>query len=351
MAPKRSLKERLAAGEDVLAAEGYLFEFERRGYLQAGAFVPEVVLEHPELVEQLHEEFVHAGSDVVLAFTYYGHREKLRVIGREHELEPLNKKALQIAKKVADRHNCLMAGNICNTTLYNPKDQHTFDQVRAMYKEQVEWATQGGADFVLAETINYVGEAELALEAIRKYGNGMPAVICFGQLPESVTHDGHSHAEACKILESKGADIVGLNCSSGPKRHIEEMKKIRKECKGQLASLPVPYRTDKTHTTFQMLINPETGKQAFPGDLDYFCCAKSEIHDFGKAMKEIGVHYVGLCCGNSSRYFRELAEAMGRHPPASRYSANMDLHYVFGKQAREHNVEIKNMYLGKDQKH
>lgn len=69
MAPKRGLKERLAAGEDVLAAEGYLFEFERRGYLQAGAFVPEVVLEHPDLVEQLHEEFVHAGSDVVLAFT------------------------------------------------------------------------------------------------------------------------------------------------------------------------------------------------------------------------------------------------------------------------------------------
>lgn len=96
---------------------------------------------------------------------------------------------------------------------------------------KVEWAVEGGADFILAETINYVGEAELALEAIRHYGKGLPAVICFGQLPESVTHDGHSHAEACKILESKGADVVGLNCSSGPRRHIEEMKIIRKECK------------------------------------------------------------------------------------------------------------------------
>lgn len=69
MAPKRGLKERLAAGEDVLCAEGYVFEFERRGYLSAGAYVPEVVLERPDLVRQLHEEFVHAGSDVVLAFT------------------------------------------------------------------------------------------------------------------------------------------------------------------------------------------------------------------------------------------------------------------------------------------
>src|SRR5690349_5359966 len=94
------LLERLQTGP-VICAEGYLFEFERRGYLQAGAFVPEVVLEEPGLVEQLHREFVHAGSDVVEAFTYYGHREKLRIIGKEDLLEPLNKTALEIALKVA----------------------------------------------------------------------------------------------------------------------------------------------------------------------------------------------------------------------------------------------------------
>src|ERR671922_2139962 len=94
-----ALQARLDEGA-VICAEGYLFELERRGYLQAGAFVPEVVLEHPELVEQLHREFVHAGSDVVEAFTYYAHREKLRIIGREGDLEPMNRAALDIAKKV-----------------------------------------------------------------------------------------------------------------------------------------------------------------------------------------------------------------------------------------------------------
>jgi S-methylmethionine-dependent homocysteine/selenocysteine methylase len=74
----------------VICAEGYLFELERRGYLQAGPYVPEVVLEHPDLVRQLHREFVHAGSDVVEAFTYYAHREKLTVIGREQGVERLN---------------------------------------------------------------------------------------------------------------------------------------------------------------------------------------------------------------------------------------------------------------------
>ena len=97
---KTGLLERLDEGP-VICAEGYLFEFERRGYLQAGAFVPEIVLEHPDMVAGLHREFVHAGSDVVEAFTYYAHREKMRIIGKEHLIEPLNRKALEIAKSVA----------------------------------------------------------------------------------------------------------------------------------------------------------------------------------------------------------------------------------------------------------
>src|SRR4030095_2869573 len=95
--PRVPLLAQLARGP-VICAEGYLFELERRGYLQAGAVVPEVVLEHPEAVTQLHRDFVHAGSDVVEALTYYAHREKLRLVGREQDLEPINRTALQIAK-------------------------------------------------------------------------------------------------------------------------------------------------------------------------------------------------------------------------------------------------------------
>ena len=93
-----NLIERLNNGP-ILCAEGYLFAMERRGYLQAGTYVPEVVLENPEVVTQLHREFIRAGSDIVQAFTYYGHREKLRLIGKEELLEPLQKNALEIAKK------------------------------------------------------------------------------------------------------------------------------------------------------------------------------------------------------------------------------------------------------------
>src|SRR5215468_11067612 len=129
----------------VVCAEGYLFECERRGYLQAGAFVPEVVLDHPEVVEGLHREFVHAGSDVVEAFTYYGHREKLRVLGKEDILEPLNRQALSIAARVARETGTLLAGNLSNTNVYEPGPAAE-RAVRSAFEEQVSWAAEAVAD-------------------------------------------------------------------------------------------------------------------------------------------------------------------------------------------------------------
>jgi hypothetical protein len=70
---KRGLLERLEAGP-LICAEGYLFEFERRGYLHACPFVPEVVIDHPDAVNHLREDFVQIGSDVVEVFTGYAHR-------------------------------------------------------------------------------------------------------------------------------------------------------------------------------------------------------------------------------------------------------------------------------------
>ena len=70
----------------VLVAEGYLFELERRGYLKAGPFVPEAVLKFPDAVRELHLEFLRMGTDVVVAFTYYGHRSKMKAVGLEDQL-------------------------------------------------------------------------------------------------------------------------------------------------------------------------------------------------------------------------------------------------------------------------
>ena len=181
------LLERLEQGH-VICAEGYLFELERRGYIQAGAFVPEAVLDHPEKVTELHREFVHAGSDVVEAFTYYAHREKMRVVGKEGLLEELNRNALALAKEVADETSSLFAGDICNTNVFDPDDPESRKAVQAMFDEQVAWAAEAGVDYVIAETYSYAEEARMALETIKTAG--LPAVITMCIHQEPVTRDG-----------------------------------------------------------------------------------------------------------------------------------------------------------------
>ena len=123
---KRNLIERLDSGP-VICAEGFLFEIEKRGYMASGEFVPMVSLENPEALENLHRDFQHSGSDIVQAFTYNGHREKMRVIGKENLLEPLNRAALKIAKKVASsplgKEQNLMAGNISNSNIWKQGDR------------------------------------------------------------------------------------------------------------------------------------------------------------------------------------------------------------------------------------
>src|SRR5205809_7947949 len=97
---RSSLLDRLKKGV-VLGAEGYLFELERRGYLKAGAYVPEVVHEYPQAGKELHREFLRAGADVIVALTYYGHRAKMRVRSRERVPARFNRHAGPIALDAA----------------------------------------------------------------------------------------------------------------------------------------------------------------------------------------------------------------------------------------------------------
>jgi betaine-homocysteine S-methyltransferase len=330
-APTDGLLERLAAGP-VICAEGYLFELERRGYLQAGAFVPEVVLEHPELVAQLHEEFVHAGSDVVEAFTYYAHREKLRLIGKEDALEGINRQALAIAADVARRSGSLLAGDICNTNVYDPGDAASQAAVRTMFEEQVGWAVEAGVDFIIGETFSWGQEALLATEVILQ--TGLPAVVTLAIHREPVTREGWTPEDACRRLEAAGADVVGLNCIRGPRTMLPLLGPIRAAVSGHVAALPVPYRTHDAEPSFQSLTDPGCDcipdGRPFPTALDPFTCNRYELGEFAHDAHALGVGYLGVCCGAAPHHIRAVAEALGRTPPASRYSPDMSRHAFLG---------------------
>jgi betaine-homocysteine S-methyltransferase len=324
--------ERLAAGP-VLGAEGYLFELERRGYLQSGPYVPEVVLDYPDAVRELHREFLRCGADVMVAFTYYGHRAKLRQIGREGDLERLNRDALAIAGDVAREGDALLAGNICNTWVYDPAEPVTSGaEVRAMYEEQVAWAVQAGADLIIAETNDYLGEALIAADVIREAG--LPSVVTFAAFEHDRTTDGVPIVEACRRLEAGGADVVGLNCTRGPQTMLPLLREIREAVSCPIAAQPVPYRTTAEQPTFQSLRLPD-GARAFPIGLDGHTCTRFEMADFAREAEALGVGYIGVCCGGAPHHVRAMAEALGRTPPAAHYSPRLDLHPVLGEGISE----------------
>ena len=323
----KSFSERLK--EDiVLVAEGYLFELERRGYLQAGPFVPEVVLEHPQAVKELHLEFLRAGTDVIVACTYYGHRAKLKTVGHEDMLEKLNVYAVALAKDVANENGALTAGNLSNTWEFDPNNPDSDKVVRSIFEEQVRWASSGGVDFIIAETFSHLGEALIALEVIKEAN--LPAVITFIPLGEK-SCDGYPWEEACKMLEDKGADVVGLNCGRGPETMMPLLEKIRKAVNGYVAALPVPYRTTKDQPTFQRL-KLQNSKQAFPVALDSFVLTRFEMADFAIKARDLGINYIGICCGAGPHHVRAMAEALGRDVPASKYSPDLSVHPLFGAE-------------------
>ena len=339
---KRSLKERLDA-EGVVCAEGFLFEMERRGYLTAGEFVPEIALENPEALANLHKDFQHAGSDIVEAFTYNGHREKMRVIGKEDLLEPLNRSALQIAKKVATsvpdgREENLMAGNRSNTNIWNPSDTKSQNEVRAMFEEMIGWAVDEGADMLIGETFYYAEEAYCALEVMKS--SGLPSVLTIAPMGENIMRDGVTPLDTCLKLEQMGADVVGLNCFRGPETMLPYIKEIKSQVKCHVGALPIPFRTNEKQPTFFNLddynnctcLSPHG--RTFPTALDPLFCNRYEIREFMQECYQMGLKYLGVCCGANPMLIREVADVMGKNPPAMRFKENMSNHFIYGNNKR-----------------
>ncbi len=329
---ERTLEERLADGV-VVGAEGYVFELERRGYVKAGPYVPEVILAATDALRQLHRDFLRAGSDVMVALTSYAHREKLGDVGRADDLEQMNRAAVRIANEVAREGGALVAGNICNTWSYDPEDPvGSGSVVRAQYEEQLGWAVEEGIDFVIAETYDHVGEALIGLAVCNELG--LPAMVTFASVQSTTTYDGYDYVDACRILADNGARIVGLNCSRGPETMLPLLERIRATVDVAVAAQPVPYRTSAACPAFESLQSAD-GRRLFPIELESFGCTRFEMADFARRARDIGVDYIGICCGAGPHHVRAMAEALGRDTPASRYSPAMDLHPVLGEPRRD----------------
>jgi len=304
---KKGILERLAEGV-VVGDGGYLLELEKRGWVRAGPFTPEVVLTRPQALEELHVEFREAGAEVLQALTFYASRDKLATVGLEDRLEELNRAAVRIARKVAgDR--CLVAGNISLTWMYEEGSPASHDRVRRTFDEQLAVQVEEGIDFVIGETFSWLGEALLAVECAKK--TGLPAMVTISFEKEPRTSDGKTAADAARALVDAGADIVGVNCLRGPELTLPFMEEMRKAVKGHLACQPVAYRTPADFPDF-------TSLPQFPLELDPLQLSRREMAEYAKTARDIGVGYIGACCGAVPTHIREMARALGKLPPDER---------------------------------
>ena len=297
----KGILERLAEGP-VLGDGGYLLELEKRGWVRAGPFTPEVVLQRPDAVRELHSEFRAAGAEVLQALTFYASRDKLATVGLAGRLGELNRQAVRIAREVAG-DQCLVAGNLCLTWMYDAKDPKSKDVVRKQFDEQLEVQIDEGVDFIIGETFGWLGEALLAVE--RGKATGLPVMVTVAFENENVTSDGHNAADCAKRLVDAGADIVGINCLRNHYTMMPLLKEMRAATSAYIAAQPVAYRTPAHKHDF-------TSLQEFPTQLDPLQLSRAEMAGYAREALDAGVNYIGACCGAIASHIRAMAIELGK---------------------------------------
>jgi betaine-homocysteine S-methyltransferase len=313
--------ERLKNGF-VLGDGGYLLELERRGYVQAGPYTPEVAVEHPDALLQLHKEFHRAGSEVLQTCTFYASKDKLRDAGFDDRIEDINRNATRLAREAAGSDD-LVAGNLCLTWAYDPESESAKAHTLELFRQQVRFQADEGVDFFIAETFHWVGEAALAVRAIEEAG--YPAMITMNFKNPPVSREGYSAAETAKRLEAAGADIVGVNCGRDPYYMLPIAEEMRKAVSCFVACQPAGFRCNDQIPYFMGL--PE-----FPLALDPLQLTRVEMADFAVRARNAGINYIGACCGTPASHIRGMAEALGRHPEASAKTAKLEMHPILGRQ-------------------
>src|ERR1700752_2046071 len=166
-------QERLKDGP-VLGDGGYLLELEKRGWVRAGPFTPEVALTYPNALRELHVEFREAGAEGLQAPNFYASRDKLATVGLEDRLEELNRSAVRVAREVAG-DQCLVAGNLSLTWMYEPGSPSATDRVGKTFDEQLSVPVDEGVHFIISEKFSWLGEALIAVERAKQ--TGLPVMV------------------------------------------------------------------------------------------------------------------------------------------------------------------------------
>ncbi len=250
------------------------------------------ILENSEVLIDLQKRYVEAGTDILFAPTFTASRIKLKEYGLEDHLEEMNRKLVALSKEAAKGTNALVAGDLTMTgeQLY-PLGDLMFEDLVDVYKEQAKIIADAGADLFVVETMMSLQECRAAVLAIREVCD-LPVMVSLTYNEDGRTLYGTDPVTAVVVMQSLGADAVGMNCSTGPEAMLEPIAKM-----AEYAAIP-------------LLAKPNAGMPELIDGQTVFNVEPEEFAEVGKKLVEEGATIIGGCCGTTPEHIRALKEAV-----------------------------------------
>lgn len=259
----------------------------KRG-MPAGVCPEQWILENPEVLKKLQQEFVAAGSDIVYAPTFTANRIKLAEYGLENNIAQMNMDLVRISKEAVEG-KALVAGDLTMTgEQLAPMGTLDFEELVDVYKEQIGYLTEAGADLLVVETMLSLQECRAALIAAKETCE-LPVMVTLTFNEDGKTLFGTEPSAAAVVLESLGAVAVGVNCSAGPDKMIPIIKEMAE------------------YTSIPLIAKPNAGlPELQPDGTTEYNMGAEEFVTYTMDLIEAGADIVGGCCGSTPEFIEKI---------------------------------------------
>ncbi len=261
-----------------------------------------LTLTEPDLVRDVHLQYVRAGADVIETNTFGANRMKLRAFGLGNRVTELNEAAARLARDARDGANgaprAYVAGAIGPLGVrIEPWGKTGVDEAEAMFREQAAALAAGGVDLFVLETFRDLNEIRAAISAVRAV-SALPIVAQMTTEEDGNSLDGTPPDQFAPALVTAGADIVGLNCSVGPAPMLETIERLTDVVACPLAAQPNAGRPRDIE-----------GRNLYLSSPDYMA-------SYARRFVTQGVRLVGGCCGTTPEHIRQIALAVKAMGPS-----------------------------------
>src|ERR671938_237623 len=238
----------------------------------------ELSLSNPDLVREVHEEYIRAGADVIETNTFGATAHNLQQYGLEGSLHAINVAAARIARAAADER-AYVAGAIGPLGLrIEPYGPTSFDEAKEMFKAQAAALLEGGVDLFVLETFSDISEIREALRAVRELSD-LPVVAQMTISLDGNTSFGTTPEVFTARLDEWGADVIGLNCGVGPVTVLTAVEKMRPA------------------TTKKLSAQPNAGLPRDVQGRQFYMCSPEYMAKYARRLIQSGVRFIGGCCG------------------------------------------------------